>query len=98
MYPSHNVEYPGTLVYLPPLFIVIFIIIMDVSLKKITISGTFQDGVIPASAKEKLKTLKDQAHELHLRETVPDYLRLRHRLLKYASTVRMVSSCDRLFG
>lgn len=57
-------------------------------------AGTFQDGVIPASAKEKLKTLKDQAHELHLRETVPDYLRLRHRLLKYASTVRMVTDED----
>ncbi|XP_047475530.1 snRNA-activating protein complex subunit 3-like [Penaeus chinensis] len=54
-------------------------------------AGTFQDGVIPARAEEKLKTLKAQAHELHLRETVPDYLRLRHRLLKYASTVRMVT-------
>ncbi|XP_071546896.1 snRNA-activating protein complex subunit 3 isoform X1 [Panulirus ornatus] len=57
-------------------------------------AGSFQDGIIPEGAAHKLMTLEEQAHELHLRETVRDYARLRYRLLKYFSTVRMVIGED----
>ncbi|MCL4131967.1 UNVERIFIED_CONTAM: hypothetical protein GTU68_010116 [Idotea baltica] len=53
-------------------------------------AGAFMDGVIPDGGAEKLATLAFQAKELYKRETVRDYTRLRHRLLKYSSTVRMV--------
>ncbi|KAB7506059.1 snRNA-activating protein complex subunit 3, partial [Armadillidium nasatum] len=50
-------------------------------------AGSFMDGVIPDGGPEKLVTLAMQAKELYKRETVKDYTRLRHRLLKYSSTV-----------
>nr|XP_045622629.1 snRNA-activating protein complex subunit 3-like isoform X1 [Procambarus clarkii]XP_045622630.1 snRNA-activating protein complex subunit 3-like isoform X1 [Procambarus clarkii] len=57
-------------------------------------AGSFQDGIIPAGAAETLATLEAQTIELHLRNTVRDYARLRNRLLKYFSTVRMVMGDD----
>ncbi|XP_042227817.1 uncharacterized protein LOC121870116 [Homarus americanus] len=55
-------------------------------------AGSFQDGLIPEEGPEILETLKSQMHELHLRDTVRDYARLRNRQLKYFSTVRMIMS------
>lgn len=52
--------------------------------------GAYMDGFIPDKAPDKLQTLAFQAQELYKRETIKDYTRLRHRLLKYNSTVRMV--------
>lgn len=53
-------------------------------------AGSFQDGIIPAGAADTLATLQAQTEELYLRNTVRDYARLRNRLLKYFSTVRMI--------
>lgn len=54
-------------------------------------AGSFEDGIIPTSGRETLQTLQEQAHELHLRDSVRDYARLRYRLLKYFSTIRMIT-------
>ncbi|CAL4097232.1 unnamed protein product, partial [Meganyctiphanes norvegica] len=57
-------------------------------------AGSFQDGVIPDGGEELLVTLRHQSAELKKRETIPAYGRLRNRLFKYSSTVRMVISDD----
>ncbi|XP_068233606.1 uncharacterized protein Pbp49 [Palaemon carinicauda] len=54
-------------------------------------AGAFEDGIIPASGEEVLQTLKEQAAELSKREHIRDYARLRYRLLKYFSTIRMIT-------
>lgn len=57
-------------------------------------AGSFQDGVIPDGGEEILQALKHQSAELKKRQTVQHYARLRNRLFKYSSTVRMVISED----
>ncbi|KAK7078715.1 small nuclear RNA activating complex, polypeptide 3 [Halocaridina rubra] len=54
-------------------------------------AGNFEDGIIPPRGLETLQTLQEQAMELHKRENVRDYARHRQRLLKYFSTIRMIT-------
>lgn len=54
-------------------------------------AGAFEDGIVPAGGEEVLQTLQEQAAELSKREHIRDYARLRYRLLKYFSTIRMIT-------
>ncbi|XP_076066585.1 proximal sequence element A Pbp49 isoform X2 [Oratosquilla oratoria] len=57
-------------------------------------AGSFTDGVIPDGAAEKLQVLREQEKELEKRQFISKYNRLRNRLLKYSSTIRMITDSE----